>query len=219
MIGLSKVSIDCGAFHLTDLNLKIEAGQYAVLMGKTGAGKTSILEAICGLRPVRAGTIQLNGRDVTAIPPAKRQIGYVPQDLGLFTMMTVRNNLLFAPRLQRRSQEWMEAKLADLSRLLSLSHLLDRSVLRLSGGEAQRVALGRALAFEPPWLLLDEPLSALDEATREEIHEVLRLVRQETQVTILHVTHNTNEAHALATNIFHLVEGRLEQETSSILDG
>ncbi len=198
MIELRQVSIRLGQFSLQNLSLRIEAGEYAVLMGKTGQGKTTILETICGLRPVASGSVWLRGTDITHWSPADRQVGYVPQDLALFPTLRVRQQLEFALRLRNWAKPAMDERVAELSNVLGIGHLLDRRIQGLSGGESQRVALGRALAIRPAVLLLDEPLSALDQATRQEMHDWLRKVRQTTGVTTLHVTHNAEEADALA---------------------
>jgi len=209
MIELKQVAIRSGAFSLKDVSFRIEAGEYAVLMGRTGLGKTTILEAICGLRKVAEGSIAVQGVDVTKWSPSDRKIGYVPQDLALFPTMNVREHLQFALRLRGSSKAEMKQRTEELSQVLGLSHLLDRSTGGLSGGEAQRVALGRALAAQPAVLLLDEPLSALDQVTRYEMHEWLRKVKLATGVTTLHVTHNTEEAEALADRRLILEEGRI----------
>ncbi len=211
MIELKQVSIRSGAFSLKNVSFRIETGQYAVLMGKTGLGKTTILEAICGLRKVDEGSIAVQGVDVTKWSPSDRKIGYVPQDLALFPTMNVREHLQFAMRLLGYSKVDMTQRTEELSQVLGLSHLLDRSTRGLSGGEAQRVALGRALAARPAVLLLDEPLSALDQATRYEMHEWLRKVKFATGVTTLHVTHNSEEAEALADRHLILDEGLITE--------
>jgi ABC-type sugar transport system ATPase subunit len=207
MIQLQGVSIGAGSFLLSDLSLQIDRGQYTVLMGPSGQGKTTILESICGLRKVRSGKILIDGVDVTDWPPADRQIGYVPQDLALFPTMTVRENLEFALRLRRASRALIAQRTDELADLLGIAHLLGRGVTHLSGGEAQRVALGRALSFRPAVLLLDEPLSALDEARRHEMQTLLRGVQQSTTVTTLHVTHSAEEAEVLADRVLTLVAG------------
>jgi ABC-type sugar transport system ATPase subunit len=207
MISLSNITIQQGQFSLTGISLEIPQGQYAVLMGKTGGGKTTLLEAICGLRPVVAGSICLMGRDVTRWKPAVRGVGYVPQDAGLFSRLTVREHLAFALIVRRWSREAIDARVAELAELLGIGPLLDRRPKGLSGGEAQRVALGRALAMRPGVLLLDEPLSALDEDTRQGLYELLRSLRSQAVVTVLHVTHNRSEAQFLADRVFELHAG------------
>ncbi len=215
MIDLQAVSIAAGSFLLSELDLRVERGEYAVLMGPSGQGKTTNLEAICGLRKVTAGKILIDGHEVTRWPPADRQIGYVPQDLALFPTMTVRENLEFALRLRNAPRQQIAERTEELAHLLSIPHLLGRGVKHLSGGEAQRVALGRALSFRPAVLLLDEPLSALDEARRHDMQNLLRSVQQNTGVTTLHVTHSADEAEALADRVLTLGGEALTARTIS----
>jgi ABC-type sugar transport system ATPase subunit len=212
MIELQRVILRAGTFQTGELSFTVAPAEYAVLMGKTGCGKTSVLEAICGLKSVHAGRILLHGKDVTRLKPAQRGIGYVPQDLALFTTMTVRQQLGFALTIRNWEEEDVNARVHELADLLGIGYLLERMPHGLSGGEAQRVAIGRALAYRPDILLLDEPLSALDESTREEMYVLLRSVQKVTRVTTLHVTHSKTEAGKLADRLllFHngeIVEG------------
>jgi ABC-type sugar transport system ATPase subunit len=209
VIRLERVSVRAGRFRLVDVDLEVPAGQYCVLMGRTGSGKTTLLEAICGLRSVASGRIGLRGRDVTRLRPADRGVGYVPQDGALFPTATVRDHLAFGPSVHRWSRSAIAERVAELAGLLGLGHLLDRKPPGLSGGEAQRVALGRALAARPDILCLDEPLSALDEETREEMYTLLDRVRRHTGVTTLHVTHHSAEAERLADRVVLLQDGRV----------
>jgi ABC-type sugar transport system ATPase subunit len=211
MIQLQDVSIAAGSFRLTGLTFQLIRGEHVVLMGRTGRGKTTILEAICGLRPVTAGRILLGDVDVTSWDPSDRRIGYVPQDLALFPTLSVREHLAFALTVQKQRRDVVQNRVAELADLLGVKALLDRPIQGLSGGESQRVALGRALAAEPPVLLMDEPLSALDDATRVEIRALLKQVQQRTGVTILHVTHNRQDAEALADRVLVLEEGRVSE--------
>jgi molybdate/tungstate transport system ATP-binding protein len=210
MITVDQLTLRVGGFALENVGFEVPTGHYAVLMGRTGAGKTTLLEALCGLKAVASGTIQLNGRNVTRLKPAERGIGYVPQDRALFQTMTVREHLAFALTIQKASRQVIRQSVAELSRLLGIEHLLDRRPPGLSGGEAQRVALGRALSARPGVLCLDEPLSALDDETRQEMYELLEQVQESTNVTILHVTHNRDEAERLADRIFLLRNGKVE---------
>ena len=210
MISVDHLTVRVGAFALEDVGFEVPTGQYAVLMGRTGAGKTTLLEVLCGLKTVTRGTVRLNGRDVTRLKPAERGIGYVPQDRALFQTMTVREHLAFALTIRKADRQVIQQSVAELSRLLGIEHLLDRRPPGLSGGEAQRVALGRALSARPGVLCLDEPLSALDDETRREMYGLLGHVQRNTSVTILHVTHNLDEAAQLADRIFLLRNGKVE---------
>jgi ABC-type sugar transport system ATPase subunit len=207
MIELCDVSIQLGSFELDNISFQVQTGEYAILMGSTGSGKTTILEAICGLRRIDSGKIMIHSSDVTDWPPRDRQIGYVPQDLALFPTMTVLEHLEFAQRLRKCSAKVMQDRCRELSELLGIAQLLDRKIAGLSGGESQRVALGRALSFQPSMLLLDEPLSALDESTRIEMQTLLRDIKTSTGVTTLHVTHNSAEAESLADRRLELSNG------------
>jgi molybdate/tungstate transport system ATP-binding protein len=213
VIKLENLSVKAGQFQLANIDLEISTGQYAVLMGRTGAGKTTILETICGLRNVMGGRIFVMNQDVTAFKPGRRGIGYVPQDPTLFSTMTVREHLAFAPAIRGWNRAELAERVRELSELLSITHLLDRKPQGLSGGEAQRVSLGRALAGRPRILCLDEPLSALDDDTRAEMQQLLRSVREHSEVTTLHVTHQSSEARSLADQVLVLRQGRIEIAT------
>src|SRR5262249_8776668 len=149
MIAVDNLSIRVGTFALERLSFTVDTRQYAVLMGKTGSGKTTLLEALCGLKPIRAGAIHLDGQDVTQLKPADRNIGYVPQDLALFQPMTVREHLAFALLIRKRPPREVAGRVEELAALLGIGYLLSRRPTGLSGGESQRVALGRALSYPP----------------------------------------------------------------------
>ena len=210
MISLRHITVQAGGFQLRDLSMEIPTGSHTALMGRTGSGKTTLLEGVCGLRSIRSGSIWIGDREVTNLPPGQRGIGLVPQDGALFDHLTVRQHLEFALEVRGWVPERRESRSRELAEWLSLTPLLDRLPAGMSGGERQRVALGRALAFHPPVLCLDEPLSALDDQTRGEIVAVLTEIRNRTGITILHITHNRSEAERLADRILHLRDGRLE---------
>ena len=211
MIAVDGLTIRLGAFSLSGVSLSVPTGQYAVLMGQTGSGKTTLLESICGLRHADAGSIHLMGRDVTRLKPADRGVAYLPQDLALFQTMTVREHLAFALVIRRWQRSQIESRVREMAELLGIAHLLERKPRGLSGGESQRVALGRALAFHPQVLLLDEPLSALDDDTRAEMYKLLRSVQHQTGVTALHVTHSQSEAARLADKLLVLKAGAVQE--------
>jgi ABC-type sugar transport system ATPase subunit len=207
MIHIENLSVRAGEFELSGVTFTVPDGGYGVLMGRTGSGKTTILESIIGLRRIRSGRIRLCDRDVTRMNPALRGVGYVPQDGALFSRMSVRDHLAFALMIRHEASAAIDQRVAELSKLLGIAHLLDRTPHGLSGGERQRVALGRALSFRPRILCLDEPLSALDTETRRDMCELLQQVRRQTGVTTLHVTHNLDEAEALGDCLFRIVDG------------
>jgi ABC-type sugar transport system ATPase subunit len=214
MIDLENVAVRAGEFSLDRISLHVPAGQCAMLMGRSGCGKTTLLECIGGLRTAAAGRILLDGRDVTRLGPAERQLGYVPQDLALFPTMTVRQHLEFALVIRRWGRRDVARRVTELAEMLALAELLHRKTPGLSGGESQRVALGRALAFHPRVLLLDEPLSALDDDARESMYDLLGQVQRLTGVTTLHVTHSRREAARLGDVVLRLEAGRIEQSPS-----
>jgi ABC-type sugar transport system ATPase subunit len=218
MIELANVSIRSGPFALTGLNLSVPAGAYTVLMGGTGQGKTTILEAICGLRQVTSGRVVIGDVEVTRWKPGDRGVGYVPQDLALFPQMNVREHLEFALRVRRHARSEIQNRVAELAHVLGIEPLLERRVRHLSGGEAQRVALGRALSFRPRTLLLDEPLNALDEATRDRLCGLLRSIQKSTGLSTLHVTHSRTEARLVADRLVVLEAGRLREQPVADLD-
>lgn len=208
-IEVEGLTLEAGDFRLQELGFQVEEGEYAVLMGATGSGKTTLLEAICGLLSPLAGTIAIASEDVTARRPADRGIGYVPQDGALFQNLTVAQHLAFGPRFRGWESEEIGLRVEELAGLLGIGALLERRPRGLSGGERQRVALGRALAARPTVLLLDEPLSAVDEETREGLFELLLDLRESAGVTTLHVTHSSSEAQRLATLRLRLASGRV----------
>lgn len=182
------------------LNVRASLGErVTAIVGRSGAGKTSLLESIAGLRASR-GRIIIDGTVVAALPPEKRRIGYVPQDVALFPHLDVRGNIRFASR--------DESRFASLVETFELAPLLARAPATLSGGERQRVALARALMTEPRLLLLDEPLASVDQPLRERILLFLRRVRN-LGIPMLYVTHQPFEALALATSCLMLDEGRV----------
>ena len=210
MIQLENLCLRNGSFELNDLSATIPSESYGILMGRTGCGKTTILEAICGLRPhVFSGTIRLNDSDVTHLKPAERGIGYVPQDSALFETMSIFENVAFALRLRKWTETDIEKRVHELAELMGITTLLGRRPFGLSGGEAKRVALARALAASPGVLCLDEPLSALDEQTHGEICDLLIELHREINVTILHITHSSTEARRLGETFLRLDDGKL----------
>jgi molybdate/tungstate transport system ATP-binding protein len=211
MIRVENLCVRLPDFSLNDINLHVAAGEFFILLGPTGAGKTVLLESVAGLMPVNDGRIRLDGRDVTHLSPEKRGVGIVYQDSALFPHLTVRDNIRYGLRYQKDAPDKHPTKLDQLVDALAIGHLLHRHVTTLSGGEKQRVALARALIVAPSLLLLDEPLSALDPNFREEIREILKDLHRKTGVTILMVTHDFAEARYLAQHIAVINNGCIEQ--------
>ncbi len=209
MMALEHIVLQQGAFRLEEINLEIPSGEYAVLMGKTGCGKTTLLELFCGLRKAISGRVLLRGEDVTHLPPGARRIGYVPQDHVLFPRMSVAEQLGFAPRIQGWNAKDIKERVQELAERLGIAHLLERRPHFLSGGESQRVALGRALAVRPSILCLDEPLSALDEDTHEDVMHLLKSLQHSENLTLFHITHSRSEAERLATLRLELRDGQI----------
>ncbi|MDP6448192.1 MAG: ABC transporter ATP-binding protein [Pirellulaceae bacterium] len=219
MIQIKDVTIEVGKFRVDRASLTVPTGAYGVMMGPTGSGKTTILEAIAGLRRIKSGRIVLDSRDVTALKPAERAVGYVPQDGALFRTMNVAEHLAFALTIRRRASSEISGRVKELAKLLNISHLLERSIVGLSGGEQQRVSLGRALSFSPRTLLLDEPLSALDDETRDQMYGLLKRVQEQTGVTALHVTHSLEEARRLGDCHFRFSGGEEQRDGKTIYVG
>jgi ABC-type sugar transport system ATPase subunit len=211
MIEVRDVTIHAGEFVLRNASLSLAPGEYGVLMGRTGCGKSTLLEAVAGLKRVSSGQILLGGQDVTHFKPSLRGIGYVPQDGSLFMTMSVREQIGFALAIRKVAADDIRVRVDKLAELLGITGLLERRPHKLSGGERQRVVLGRALAFEPEVLLLDEPLSAVDEATRSDMCALLQDVQRFSGATILHVTHSMEEAKTLADRHFQLEDGVIQE--------
>jgi len=211
MIQIKNLRVELEDFLLQGINLHVAEEEYFVVLGPTGAGKTVLLESIAGLYPVKSGEIWLRGREVTQLEPERRNVSIVYQDHALFPHLTVKENIVFGLRLRKQIGQEIDKSLNWLAELLGIAHLLDRKPDTLSGGERQKVALARALSIKPQVLLLDEPLSALDPETREGVQRELRQVHDRLKITTIHVTHDFEEAIALADHIAVLGEGCVKQ--------
>ncbi|NLE74591.1 MAG: ATP-binding cassette domain-containing protein [Actinobacteria bacterium] len=206
MIRIEGLEVRVGEFRLRIDDLVLQTGEYLTILGPTGSGKTVLLETIAGLHRPTAGSISFGEKNVTRYAPEQRRIGFVYQDYVLFPHLDVERNIAFGVEPSLAG-----AKARELAVLLGIEHLLHRYPDGLSGGEQQRVAIARALAIEPPLLLLDEPLSALDRETRRELRNELRRLHEGLRTTVLHVTHDLDEALALGHRLAILVAGELRQ--------
>ncbi|MHC4461030.1 MAG: ABC transporter ATP-binding protein [Planctomycetota bacterium] len=217
MIRTVRLSFSVGAFRLDQFNLEVAQGRYFVLLGPPGSGKTIFLECLCGLKRIKSGHIYIDGRDVTDLEPHMRDIGYVPQDYALFPHLSVERNIAFGLRVRRSRRRRgcrrgeISSKVIQVAEILEIRHLLTRSTNALSGGEKQRVALARALVTEPKVLLLDEPVCALDEATRQNVCSLLHRIQRQLGLTTVHVSHNLEEAFSVADRAAILHQGTLQQ--------
>ena len=194
-----------------DVSLDVGQGQFLTLLGPSGSGKTTILMAIAGFVAPSAGAILLDGRDITPVPPEKRDFGMVFQGYALFPHMTVAENLAFPLRVRGMDRAERDAKIRATLDLVQLSQFAERRPSQLSGGQQQRVALARALVFDPNLLLLDEPLSALDKKLRAELQDELKTLHRRIGRTFINVTHDQEEAMSLSDTVAILNHGKLIQ--------
>jgi molybdopterin-binding protein len=215
MIRLQRVGVRRGAFHLSPIDLDVATGGYALIIGPTGSGKSTLIETVAGHVPATVGTVELGGVDVTALPPERRGVGVVYQHRHLFPHLDVRGNIGYGLAGRgaggRRGRLDAADRVREMAATFRLEGLLDRSVDGLSGGERQRVALARALAPRPAVLLLDEPLASLDPATRRSLREEIGRVHRELGTTVLHVTHDFEDALRLGDLVLVLGEGQVAQ--------
>ena len=212
MIEVRNLSKDWKEFSLKNVNLEVKKGEYFVILGPTGAGKTLLLEIIAGFYFPDRGEVRIAGQDVTNLPPERRRIGFIYQDYSLFPHFTVVENIEFGLKLRKAaSPDTNRKKLKEIMDWLSMSHLAHRYPATLSGGEQQKVAIARAIAIEPSVLLLDEPLSALDLRTKDYLREELKKIKRELGITMVHVTHDQTEAMVLADRIAVMMKGRIMQ--------
>ena len=207
MIRTEEISFRIGTFQLQRLSINIAKGEYFVLLGPPGSGKTVFLECLCGLKKIDSGSIYIDGHEVTNLEPRIRGIGYVPQDYALFPHLSVERNIAFGLRVH----SYTGTKVTETAELLGIRHLLSRRIDGLSGGEKQRVALARALVLQPKILLLDEPVCALDEVTRQQVCSQLLDIQRRLSLTTIHVSHNLEEAFSVADRAGILNDGVLQQ--------
>ncbi len=211
-IVLSNVSKDWGETRvLDDVSFTAEAGSLVVLLGPSGCGKSTTLRLVAGLDQVTSGRIEIAGRDVTALPPARRRVAMVFQSYALFPHLSVRENIVFGLKARGVPAADRERRLARAVDVLGLAGLLDRRPSQLSGGQQQRVALGRAIVAESPVCLMDEPLSNLDAQLRGEMRREIRALQQRLGMTMVYVTHDQVEAMTMADRVILMDRGRIAQ--------
>ena len=198
------------------ISFELAAGTFNVLLGPSGCGKSTTLRLIAGLEAADGGRVVIDGRDVTGLPPAQRNIAMVFQSYALFPHLTVAENILFGLRVRRVSDADCRTRLARVADLLGLTALLARKPSQLSGGQQQRVALGRAIVNEAPVCLMDEPLSNLDAQLRAEMRLEIRALQRELGITMVYVTHDQVEAMSMADRVILLHGGRIEQNGTPV---
>ena len=196
---------------LDQLNLTLAPGELVALLGPSGCGKTTALRLVAGLEEANSGRVVFGGKDVTGLPASKRDVGMVFQAYSLFPHMTAMQNVAFGLTLRHKTSDERRSRAGEMLELVGLSGYADRYAHQLSGGQQQRVALARALAIEPTVLLLDEPLSALDAKVRSRLRDEIRRVQLEVGITTLFVTHDQEEALAIADRVGVMQSGHLEQ--------
>ena len=196
---------------LNNISLDIFAGETVVILGSSGCGKTSLLKSVAGLIPIESGTMLLDGRAIESLPPQQRNAIMIFQNYALFPHMSVRKNLEYGLKIKKTGKDRIRKKTAEIIGMLRLEGLEDRPVANLSGGQQQRVAIGRALIVEPSVLLFDEPLSNLDENLRKNMRREIKRILREARCTSLYVTHDQNEAIAMADRVVVMKDGNIEQ--------
>lgn len=211
-IVVDRVSKKFGNFQaLEDINITVESGKLVALLGPSGSGKSTLLRTIAGLEIPDTGSIIINGQNTTYLDIRKRNIGFVFQHYALFKHLTVRQNIAFGLEIRKTPRQVIKRKVNELIELVQLKGLGDRYPNQLSGGQRQRVGLARALAVDPQVLLLDEPFGALDAKVRKELRDWLRRLHDEVHLTSIFVTHDQEEAMAVADEIVVMNHGRIEQ--------
>ncbi|MGL5080810.1 MAG: sulfate/molybdate ABC transporter ATP-binding protein [Microcoleaceae cyanobacterium] len=211
-ITIKHVSKHFGDFHaLDDINLTVKTGKLVALLGPSGSGKSTLLRAIAGLEAPDTGSIWIDGQDTTYLDVRQRNVGFVFQHYALFKHLTVRQNIAFGLEIRKYNAESIKQHVEELLRLIQLEGLGNRYPAQLSGGQRQRVALARALAVQPEVMLLDEPFGALDAKVRQELRSWLRQLHDRVHVTSVFVTHDQEEAMAVADEIVVMNHGKIEQ--------
>jgi len=211
MIKVENLSNNWGEFELKNISLEVKQGEYFVILGPTGAGKTLLLELIVGLYIPNEGKILIDGKDITYDVPEKRNLGFLYQDYSLFPHLSVKKNIEYGMNIRGINKNEINIKVKELSKILKIEHLMKRDTTTLSGGEQQKVALARALAINPKVLLLDEPFSALDENTKSKLISEMKDLHRKEGITFIHVTHSQEEAILLADRIGIMMNGTIVQ--------
>jgi ABC-type Fe3+/spermidine/putrescine transport system ATPase subunit len=208
---MDSLNVRLGGFALHDISLGLNRGEYHILLGPSGGGKSSLVKCILGFHRPQSGRIFFRGNDITEDLPERRKMGYVPQNYALFPHLSAEGNIRFGMRANGLSRSESDALVKKLVGMLGIEKLMGRSVKNLSGGEQQKVALARALGTKPETILLDEPFSSIDEGARRGLWFDLKQAIEEVGITALHITHNLEEAETLGERLSVLIDGKLIQ--------
>lgn len=212
MLKIENLGYKTGKFRLKNINLEIYAGEYFILLGPTGSGKTTLLKCILGLNKITDnGRVFLDGKDITDSCPEERYISVLPQNYLLFPNMNVYQNISFGLSVKKYSKAKINEKVIKISEILNIPHILDRDIENLSGGEAQKAGLARAIVTDPKLLLLDEPFSAIDYGSKSELWFEIKTILKKLNIPVLHITHNQDEGYALGDRIGVMMNGEISR--------
>ncbi len=215
MIRMSDFSLVRGNFKLDNISLNIEDGEVLAIVGKTGSGKTLLLESLAGLYESNEGTVEYDGASVWETPLRKRKIGFVYQQACLFPHMKVKDNVAFGLKMHKVEKAKQKIIVENILKELEIYELKDRWPETLSGGEKQRCAIGRALVLKPKILFMDEPFSALDVHTKDKMYKLIKKIKAEYNCSIIFVTHDYKDAEALADRVIAIEQGRIKSNNKN----
>ncbi len=208
---IENLNIKLDEFKLENINFTVDKGEYLILIGPTGSGKSVLLESIIGFYTPDSGIIKLNNKILNDVTPEKRNIGIVYQDHVLFPNMNVYENIAYGLKTKTKDENEINEKIENITKILNINHLLERNISTLSGGESQRTALARALVVNPDIILMDEPFSALDVTSQAKITQLIKEIGRKFNTTFIHVTHNFNDIWNLADRVGVMKNGKLYQ--------
>jgi ABC-type sugar transport system ATPase subunit len=214
MVKVKNVHLRFANFAIQDASFHVKENEFFTILGPSGSGKSCLLRTIVGMYKVNDGEIYINNREVHNLPPEDRNIGFAMQDSALFPNMTVFGNIAFGLKIRKMDSKLIKKKVHEISELFHVTHLLDRSVTKLSGGESQRISFARALIIDPEVLLLDEPFSKLDKVIHDRLLIEIKKILSVKKVTVINVTHDQDEAHYLSDRIAIINNGKIIQVDS-----
>ena len=209
LLMVQNLNLTRGSFHLQDVSFSVYSNEILAIIGKTGSGKTLLLESIAGFQTLDSGHILLHGKPFENYSLQERRLGYLYQEYCLFPHMTARENISYGLKIQKRPKKEILERVDKIAAELEITAILSQYPATLSGGEQQRVALARALSIEPELLLLDEPFSSLDPVTKQKLYGLIQKINKQHNCTIVFVTHDFYEAQTLADRTGILIDGRL----------